>query len=151
MVKGEADKEPEAEGAKPMKRTRKQKRPLPAAVEREEEERAEAHTGSNDMKRPAAAPTKARTSAAAPQAASKDAPMAVPSNVARPPWSQNPTPYAGGRIYFSKLKNAYRVYLRKGDRIEKCVKANAGCDIDMADKFDICCSLIENDPRPVCT
>ena len=71
-----------------------------------------------------------------------------PAKVARPPQSQKPTAHAGGKIYWSKPKGAYRVYLRKGDRVDKCVPANVASESDMKHKFMIACALIENDTRP---
>ena len=56
--------------------------------------------------------------------------------------------HAGGKIYWSKPKSAYRVYLRIGDRIERAIKANPARNHGMKQKFLICCALIENDTRP---
>ena len=118
------------------------------------------------MRRPAAAaktaakvdpPHKKARRSGAPKAAASvggakpsihEALLGKPAKVARPPQTQEPTAHAGGRIYFSKPKGCYRVYLRIGDRIEKSVKADAGSVADMRRKFQICCALIENDKRP---
>ncbi len=107
-------------------------------------------------RRPAAAPKTARKSAAPKAASSKgvtksvhEALLTKPAKVARPPESQKPTAHAGGKIYFSKPKSAFRVYLRMGDRIEKAIKANVASKDDMRRKFNVCCALIENDKRPV--
>ena len=92
-----------------------------------------------------------RRPAAAPKTARKlvhEALLMKPAKVARPPQSQRPTTHAGGKIYFSKPKGAYRVYLRMGDRIDKVVKANVECNADMRHKFNTCCALIESDMRP---
>ena len=143
-------------------------------VEEEEEEEGVEEEEAPALKRPpalkcrpAAAPKAARKSAAAPAtpkaalksaAAPKSSGVATssyelllkkPARVARPPQSEKPTSHAGGRIYFSKGKGAYRVYLRAGDRIEKQVKANVANKADMQHKFRICCALIENDKRPI--
>ena len=90
----------------------------------------------------------------APKGGSKDASKAVydallskPSKVARPAQSQKPTTHAGGKIYFSKPKSCYRVYLRATDRIEKSVRANPACKSDMVRKFNVACAMIENDKR----
>ena len=147
------------------------KRP-PAAAADDEPEPDESETlGAEDagpamMRRPAAA---AKTAAAAKRARKSAAPKAAasaggarpsiheallgkPAKVARPPQTQEPTAHAGGRIYYSKPKGCYRVYLRSGDRIEKSVKANVASAADMRHKFQICCALIENDKRPAaCT
>ena len=69
------------------------------------------------------------------------------AKVARPPPSVKPTAHAGGKIYFSETKGCFRVYLRVGDRIEKCVAANPANKADIEHKFQICCALIENDKR----
>ena len=53
--------------------------------------------------------------------------------------------------YFSKPMSAYRVYLRKGDRIDKRIKANTASKGDMQRAFNICCALIESDTRPRAT
>ena len=107
-------------------------------------------------KRPACASGKSRKSSAAPKAASskgvaaaREALLKKSPKVARPPQSQKPTAHAGGKIYFSKPKGVYRVYLRVGDRIEKCVAASEESPADMRRKFQVCCALIENDKRPV--
>ena len=148
------------------------KRPQAAEVEGEEEEEAEAEEGSEakgaTMRTLAAAPETVRKSArvrktlrkpaAAPKAASKGAAKSVyeyllakPAKFARPPCTQNPTPYAGGKIYFSKPMSSYRVYVRKGDRIDKRIKANTASKGDMQRAFNICCALIESDTRPRAT
>ena len=148
------------------------KRPQAAQVEGEEEEEAEAEEGSEakgaTMRTLAAAPETVRKServrktlrkpAAAPKAASKGAAKSVyeyllakPAKFARPPCTQNPTPYAGGKIYFSKPMSSYRVYVRKGDRIDKRIKANTASKGDMQRAFNICCALIESDTRPRAT
>ena len=82
-------------------------------------------------------------------AAASEAILEQPAKVDRPPQSERPTMHAGGKIYWSKPKSLYRVYLRIGDRIEKQIRANSGSKHDMRQKFLICCALIENDKRPV--
>ena len=72
-----------------------------------------------------------------------------PVRIIRPRQSQAPTKHAGGKIYWSKPKSAYRVYLRIGDKVDKPVRANPECTDDMGHKFEIACALIENDKRPV--
>ena len=108
-------------------------------------------------RRSAPAPKTKRTSAPAPKATASptrvtksmhEALLKKPAKVARPPQSQKPTAHAGGKIYWSKPKGAYRVYLRKGDRVDKCVPANVANESDMKHKFMIACALIENDTRP---
>ena len=133
------------------------KRPLDLATDGEDLE------GADDAmpivkKRPAVAPKDAPKAVPKSGASSKssggasrsihEALLKKPAKVARPPQSESPTSHAGGRIYFSKPKSAYRVYLRAGDRIEKMVKAKAADKADMQHKFAICCALIENDKRP---
>ena len=148
------------------------KRPPAAAADDEPAEPDESETlGAEDakpamMRRPAAAaktaakvdpPHKKARRSGAPKAAASvggakpsihEALLGKPAKVARPPQTQEPTAHAGGRIYFSKPKGCYRVYLRQGDRIEKSVKANVASAADMRHKFQICCALIENDKRP---
>ena len=54
-----------------------------------------------------------------------------------------------GKSISQNPKGVYRVYLRVGDRIEKCVAACVESPSDMRRKFQVCCALIENDKRPV--
>ena len=159
----------EWDAGSPLPRISK-KRPLAAATA-EDGEGSELEEVDDAMpivkKRPAAAPKIAPKGASAPvapkavrksAATSKssggvsksihEALLKKPAKVARPAQSTSPTSHAGGKIYFSKPKNAYRVYLRAGDRIEKVVSANAANKEDMGHKFKICCALIENDKRP---
>lgn len=72
-----------------------------------------------------------------------------PIRIIRPRQSQGPTKHAGGKIYWSKPKGAYRVYLRIGDKVDKPIRANPECINDMKHKFEIACALIEDDKRPV--
>ena len=101
------------------------------------------------LKKPSATPRPPRKSAKPAAASVHEALLKRPAKVDRPPQSERPTAHAGGKIYWSKPKSAYRVYLRVGDRIEKRVPANSGSKDDMRQKFLICCALIENDKRPV--
>ena len=70
------------------------------------------------LKRPAGASRPPRKSVPA-TASVHEALLKRPAKVDRPPQSERPTAHAGGKIYWSKPKSAYRVYLRVGDRIEK--------------------------------
>ena len=149
-----SDSEP-ADAAAPLPRLRK--RP----AEDDGEDATIAPVGEKEKKatpsmckRPAAAPKAARTSAVAPKAARSSVSTSVhegllkkAAKVARPPPSVKPTAHAGGKIYFSETKGCFRVYLRVGDRIEKCVAANPANKADIEHKFQICCALIENDKR----
>ena len=72
-----------------------------------------------------------------------------PPRPGRPAQTIEPTHYGGGKIYWSKPKGQYRVYLRFGDRVDKQLKANVDNPEDMRQKFSMCCALIENDTRPV--
>ena len=101
------------------------------------------------MKKPAAAPKATPKSAGRHTSSVHAALLKRPAKVERPPQSESPTTHAGGKIYWSPPKSAYRVYLRIGDRIEKQVKANPDSKHDMRQKFLICCALIEDDKRPV--
>ena len=60
-----------------------------------------------------------------------------------------PTRYGGGSIWWNKIEGYYRVLLRRGDRVEKKLKAHVENPEDMRKKFSMCCALIENDTRPV--
>ena len=147
-----------ADAAAPLPRLQRKR---PAASEDDDEDSAIAPVGEKEKKatpsmckRPAAAPKAARTSAAAPKAARSSVSTSVhegllkkAAKVARPPPSVKPTAHAGGKIYFSETKGCFRVYLRVGDRIEKCVAANPANKADIEHKFQICCALIENDKR----
>ena len=146
------------EAAAPLPRLLK-KRPVAAEDAGEENDESEEQE-EVVMKKPAAAAKRARKSAPAPKGprTTTPAPKATTSiheallkkspKVARPLPSQKPTAHAGGKIYWSKPKGVYRVYLRAGDRIDKQVKANVASKDDMRHKFLICCALIENDKRP---
>ena len=101
------------------------------------------------LRKPAAAPRPPRKSPRSAAASVHEALLKRPAKVDRPPQSERPTAHAGGKIYWSKPKSAYRVYLRIGDRIEKQTRANSGSKHDINQKFLICCALIENDKRPV--
>ena len=72
-----------------------------------------------------------------------------PARPGRPAQTIEPTHYGGGKIYWSKPKGQYRVYLRFGDRVDKQLKANVDNPEDMRQKFSMFCALIENDTRPV--
>ena len=71
------------------------------------------------------------------------------ARIALPPCSKAPTAYRGGKIYYHGTKNSFRVYVRRGDRIEKFVS-----EIDWTDKQGMkrkwreALALIDNDPRP---
>ena len=100
------------------------------------------------LKKPAGAAKEARKSRGRKVASAHEALLERPSTVARPPQTEMPTAHAGGKIYWSKPKHTYRVYLRTGDRVEKVVAADPSSRHDMKNKFLVCCSLIENDKRP---
>ena len=94
-------------------------------------------------KKPAAAePTKKRPAAAL--AAVVGAGAEVP-----PEPSFKPTDYKGGKIYFSKAKHAWRVYVRKRDRIEAQVKVNEEDDDEVNKRWKKCLKLIRHDKRPI--
>ena len=65
----------------------------------------------------------------------------------RPLPTTSPTAYGGGKIYYSKPKNRFRVYTCVGDRIEKHVKVDTMDMNSMNEAWASACSLIENDPR----
>jgi protein-L-isoaspartate O-methyltransferase len=65
----------------------------------------------------------------------------------RPAMSVRPTPYNGGKIYFAKAKNAFRVYLRKRDRVEKQVHVGSADIGAKKSAWQYACGLIETDPR----
>jgi hypothetical protein len=70
-----------------------------------------------------------------------------PAAAVRPKFSEDPVAYRGGRIYFSKPKNAFRVYTRKADRIETTI--GVADDADKLEKFQVACAMVEVDPRPI--
>ena len=63
--------------------------------------------------------------------------------------SRAPTKYNGGKIYYAKGKNRFRVYPRIGDLVEKVVN---GLDWSktrlMKKKWLEALAFIDNDPRP---
>ena len=68
-----------------------------------------------------------------------------PAACVRPKFAKTPTHHAGGRIYFSKAKHAFRVYSRRKDRVEETVDFQD----DERSAFRYSCALIEADPRPI--
>ena len=73
-----------------------------------------------------------------------------PAKAPRPKWNNKPCHHHGGRIYWMGAKHVFRVYARKGDRVEKeRVGVEPGNDKDKQEKFQISCAVIESDPRPV--
>ena len=67
-----------------------------------------------------------------------------PAAAKRPAFAKTPTKHAGGKIYFSKLKKAFRVFHRIKDRIESTVPVLE----NEKTAFKYSCALIESDPRP---
>ena len=65
----------------------------------------------------------------------------------RPSLSDKPVPYKQGKILFSKLKKAFRVYLKKTDRVESTVKCKSLSSEAKKNAFNYSCGLIETDPR----
>ena len=66
----------------------------------------------------------------------------------RPPMTTKPTSYGKGKIYFTKAKNAFRVYVRSRDRVEKHVQVGEPTPANKASAWQYACGLIESDPRP---
>ncbi len=94
-------------------------------------------------KKPAAVePTKKRPAAAL--AAVVEAGAEVP-----PEPSFKPTEYKGGKIYFSKAKHAWRVYVRKRDRIEAQIKVNEEDRDEVKTRWKKCLKMIRHDKRPI--
>ena len=54
----------------------------------------------------------------------------------------------GGRIHYSDAKSAYRVYVRKGDKVEVTIAVNKEEPKDFQTKLDLSCAIIEDDARP---
>ena len=75
--------------------------------------------------------------------------LAKPAKVARPCQSDKPTAHAGGKIYYSKADNCYRVKVRSKDRCDVKVRANFDDKKTMRERFRVCCAMIEYDKRPV--
>jgi hypothetical protein len=77
----------------------------------------------------------------------------VPAGGKKPKASFKPMHYNGGRIYWSKSKMSWRVYLRKVDKVE--VSVHLGANADTAEKGVIdkqwrkCLKAIDLDPRPM--
>ena len=67
----------------------------------------------------------------------------------RPAYSEKPTHYSGGRIYFAAPRNAFRVIARKGDRRDTPVNCGKHTKKDKLHAFEAACGLIEADKRPI--
>ena len=62
----------------------------------------------------------------------------------RPAYSEKPTHYMGGRIYYAgKSKNKFRVYLKSGDKVEKSVAIGESTRQNKDDAWQYSCALIE--------
>ncbi len=73
-----------------------------------------------------------------------------PASKERPKFAKKPTPYNGGKIYYSGPKSALRVYARTpDDKVEKTVKFDGEGKADYERAWSIACAMIESDPRPV--
>ena len=73
-----------------------------------------------------------------------------PASKERPKYAKKPTPYNGGKIYYSGPKSALRVYLRTPcDKVEQTVKIDGEGKADYERAWSIACAMIESDPRPV--
>ena len=87
--------------------------------------------------------------------AGKKGPKKVPTIVVahagtKPKPSYKPVHYKGGRIYWSKSKAAWRVYLRAVDKVEVSVHLGADADAALvAKQWRKCLKAIEQDPRPI--
>ena len=71
-----------------------------------------------------------------------------PAKAPRPSQTKKPVEHCGGNIYWAEARKRYRVYLRKGDKVEESLPADPKDKNDMRTKFSLACALIENDPRP---
>ena len=68
---------------------------------------------------------------------------------AKPKPTTKPTAYNGGRIYFKKGKNIFRVYKRSGDKIESTVTgADPKKKTDFAKAWKLSLKYIDDDTRP---
>ncbi len=73
-----------------------------------------------------------------------------PASKERPKFSKTPTPYHGGKIYWSGPKGSLRVYAHvPDDRVEQTVKFDSAGKADSERAWSIACAMIESDPRPV--
>ena len=73
-----------------------------------------------------------------------------PASKERPKFSKKPTPYNGGKIYWSGPKGSLRVYARTpDDKVEQTVKVDGADKADHERAWSIACAMIESDPRPV--
>jgi len=74
----------------------------------------------------------------------------VPVGVKNPkPYFKRPLHYGGGKIYYSKSKGAWRVYLRHPDKVEVTVKVDADDPDNVKKQWKKCLKAINQDPRPV--
>ena len=67
---------------------------------------------------------------------------------ARPPMTERPCAYRGGKIYFSQRKFAFRVYKRRKDRIEQTIKVASETVAAKNVAWDAALTEIDKDPRP---
>ena len=72
----------------------------------------------------------------------------VGAALGKPPIAYVPTEYHGGKIYFNAKRDVFRVYLRKGDTVEKSVSVDPTHKKSAAKSWADCLAKIDSDPRP---
>ena len=93
------------------------------------------------------APTKATPSSSSAAQSKMKRPASAASSK-KPPPSKSPTPYRGGKIYYSEKKLAFRVYKRAHDKVEATVgNVNWKKPQSLQRRWDAALELIDNDPR----
>ena len=81
-------------------------------------------------------------------AAARKGARAVADPCERPPLSSTPTSYAGGKIYFSESKMAFRVYTRKRGKVETTIKLTSNSVASKRKAWALACAATEGDKRP---
>ena len=66
----------------------------------------------------------------------------------RPPYSETPTKYSGGRIHFDPKRSRFRVYIKTSDKIEQSVRYDDAIVGNKEQAFQFACGLIENGGVP---
>ena len=74
--------------------------------------------------------------------------LARKAKLARPSFSFKPTHHCGGRIYWNDSEQIFRVYKRKGDRLDETIPVSNKTK-DARIKFEVACAIIEDDDRPI--
>ena len=90
-----------------------------------------------------------RPSSKRPSAAVQKKPAAAVDPAGKPLVNlDSPTHYGGGRIYWSEAKFAFRVYRRRGDKVESQIRLKSKKPKDQQTAWNACLKAIDDDPRP---